>query len=498
MSFSSIYLYVTRNKTRLLLIVLGLLVVFYVLSTFLCNITNRLTLKPVSNVSKRGLWLIFAAAFLIVFAVFIIAFSAAFPGSFENDSIAQMRQAVTGIYDDWHPIWHTLVYFTLPYRAFGTPSAVVVLQITYLSLAIAYMTLIILKHAGVTWSLISFTYLVFNPFTLFLVVAPLKDVGFATASLISMSIGVDIYFSGNSRKTPMIKCVILGFMLANAAIFRHNGILFSAFVLIALFFIREKRKWLVVVIAFAASMVIIQVSAYRLTDATHIDTAVIQVTGLPLSIIGNVAKDTPELLDEETKEFVYGIAPAEVWQERYSRGNFNLIKYGGIHDPDVIEEAGTLNIVKMALRSATASPQAALEAFFALTDFVYGFDVQDKADIDVICFSISDNDLGISYEGNERIAGLLNVYYRVLKLHGWNFIRKLGFTVFMPILVIAASCRLNSLKDWRRILWSFPLLAYDFGTMLLLSGHDARFFYVSFLIWPLTIIALLNKHNEGA
>ena len=36
-----------------------------------------------------------------------------------------------------------------------------------------------------------------------------------------------------------------------------------------------------------------------------------------------------------------------------------------------------------------------------------------------------------------------------------------------------------------------PLLAYDYGTMLLLTGPDSRFFFITFLVTPLLIVYAL-------
>lgn len=493
-SMSTVYLYGTHNKLALAGILLCMLTAFYFLSVILCFLLKKLDIRFKSADSSGRLqtviFIIFSALSL---AVFLLCLWAAYPGSFETDCITQLKQVVSGSYDDWHPVWHTLVFFTLPYRLTGRAAAVTLFQIIYMSLALGYMSSVIYKHFGIVWSVIAYLYIVLNPFTLYLTVSPVKDVGFATVCLVAMSIAFDSIFDPNRQLgiRIWIKYVFMGFMLASSAIFRHNGILFGAFLLFAMFFAIDRKRWIISLLSTAAFYVLIQGPVFKLVGATHIDSQVIQVVGLPMSIIGNVAKATPELLDEETREFVYTVAPPEMWRERYQRGNFNLIKYGGIYNEEIFNETGAAAIVGMSLRSAAASPQAALESFFSLTDFVYGLDTQDKADIDVCHIDIADNEFGIVYSGNEHIAGMLEKYYRGLKLNGYNFIRKLGFTILIVLTAIAAKCDLKKRKDWKRIFFAFPLLAYDFGTMLLLSGHDARFFFVSFLICPLTFLIIM-------
>lgn len=490
-TISSVYLYGTRNKFLLCLIIAGLLVFFYLASylilKFIRNLEIRRPAKDAHGLRTR----VFLLSFVFAFFVFMVCFTAAYPGTFETDCITQLKQAVTGKYDDWHPIWHTLVYFTFPYKLFGSASSIVILQILYLSLAIGYMSAIIYKYAGLGWSIGSFAWIVLNPFTLYISVSPLKDVGFATVSLVAMTIAADVLLERDHVNATWLKCAVLGFMLANATIFRHNGLLFSLFLLFALFFGIDFRKWAIAAVVTVLTIAVIEGPVYKYIDAEHVDTSVIQVVGLPMSIIGNVAKETPDLLDDETREFVFGIAPQEIWNERYSRGNFNLMKYGGMYNPDIIEEAGVVKIVSMSIRAAAVSPQAALESFFALTDFVYGWDVREKADIDVITMDSAENDLGISWSGSPSIRNALNRYHSLIRLKGINFTRKLCFSLLAVIAAVLATCSLSSLDDWKRLFISFPILAYDFGTMLLLSGHDARFFFVSFLICPLTVVAIL-------
>ena len=495
-TISSVYLYVTRNKLKLCIIIAGLVIGYYIVSGLIIKGINLIASAKGANHGTRGCVGVFAVSTAITLMIFMTCFAAAYPGTFETDCITQLKQTVSGVYDDWHPIWHTLVCFTLPYKLTGQAASIVVFQILYLSAAIGFMTMVIYKGAGLTACIISYLYIVLNPFTLYISVSPLKDVGFGAACLVAMTLAADMYFDRDTVKPAVWKCILLGFMMANASIFRHNGLLFSVFLIFALFFHIIRSRWIVTACVFALSYFVIQGPVCSLVHAQHSETAVIQVVGLPMCIIGNTAVDTPDLMDEETEEFVYSIAPKEVWEDRFVRGNFNRMKYGGLHNPDAIEEKGVLPIVKMALRCAAASPQASLESFFALTDFVYGFDVRNKADIDVIVLGEADNDLGITYQGNDTIAHIMELYHKTAMVKGYNFILKLGFSVLIVISVILAVCRLNSWTDWKRIFSAFPILAYDFGTMLLLSGHDARFFFMSFLICPLTVIMLLDNREN--
>lgn len=485
MCVSSIYLYVTHNKPVLLLIIAVLAVILYFLSCLILKTVRGISLSCASQ--EKNTVIPFAVFTILAFAVLMIWYIAFRPGSFEDDNIAQLGQALTGEYDNWHPVWHTLLFYKLPLIITGSTGSIVPFQMLWFSLAVGYMCAVLYRYFGRIFSVIAFAYAVFNPITGYILLFPFKDVAFAITGMLACTMAMQIRFSDGAWADKWYKCVLLGLILASGTIFRHNGILFTGMLLIALFFNMDKCKWGITAICFAGFMILIQGPLYKALNVNDSGTEVIQVVGFPMSIIGNVARETPELMDEETAEFVYSIAPAETWETVYQRGNFNLMKYGGAENTQVIEDTGAADIVRMAARCTLRSPQAALDSFFSLTDFVYGFDIRDKADIDIFTNNIIENDYGIEHRGNDSIASLLGKYASAAKLHGWNFVRKLGFINLVIVILVLAGLRWSHAEDWKRILMLLPVLAYDFGTMFLLSGHDARFFYIAFTVFPIMI-----------
>ena len=79
-------------------------------------------------------------------------------------------------------------------------------------------------------------------------------------------------------------------------------------------------------------------------------------------------------------------------------------------------------------------------------------------------------------------------YHSVIRLKGFNFFRKLGFALLMLVIAVLSRLGWSSLKDWKKIIPCIPIIAYAFGTILLLSGHDARFFYIVFTVSPIVFI----------
>ena len=499
---SSVYLYVTHDHLYLVLILLGMAVGFYFLSHVVMRklsvweIGTGTVLNDGSEKNATRIVRIFVIASLICFIFLLIWFIAFNPGSYEEDNVNQYGQVIAGVYDSWHPIWHTLMFFTMPLKLTGQAWSVIMFQIICFSLTQGYLFTVIYKYAGPYVSAIVYAYILLNPYTGFILMYPFKDVAFAIAGTVAMCMACEIYMTHGAWGDKRIRCILLGFALANATLFRYNGVIFTGLLLLVLIFHLRIRRWIYVCAAFILTMVVISGPVYRLTEAAQSPVEVIQTVGFPMAIIGNVAKETPELMDEETRDFVYSLSTPEIWEERYQRGDFNLMKYGGIYNPGVIEDKGVLPIVKMAFRCLVRSPQASMDAIFSLTDFVYGLDIRDKADIDVVRHVIVDNDYGITEAGNETLARILLKVASVMKLKGWNFVRKLGFMVLLVVIALLSKLKWNSADSLKKISLCLPILAYDFGTMLLLSGHDSRFFFISFTICPLVCVMMFIRRGD--
>lgn len=493
---SSVYLYVTHDGLKIALISILL---FAVLFVPVCRFLGWLGTKQIAAADGCGqrswkTYLLFSGLCFLILMVWFVAF---FPGSYQEDILNQIKQALAGEYDTWHPVWHTLLFFTVPLKLTGTIWSIVLFQIIWFSLAVGYMCEVIYRHAGRIWSGMIFTCIMISPYTGYILLYVYKDVAFAIACMLAVTMTADAYMSGQLKDLKWGRCILLGFVLANATLFRYNGVLFTTVFIIVLFFHMRPARCAAVAATMILSIMLIQGPVYDAVGTARSDTEVIQTVGMPMSIIGNAVVETPEKIDQDITEFAYRIAPREVWDERFARGNFNLMKYGGIHNQAPIEEAGVYDIFVMGLRCLRESPEASVDSWFALTDFVYGLDIQDKADIDVMKNDIRTNDYGLEPAGISSLASLLGLYARVFRLKGFNIFRKLGFAVLMLLTVMLSRMGWRSYASWKRLFFGLPVLAYDFGTMMLLSGHDSRFFFVTFTVVPVLIIMMMYKHDQA-
>jgi hypothetical protein len=339
---------------------------------------------------------------------------------------------------------------------------------------------------------LSLGYILLNPFTGKILMHPWKDVGFGMMGLVASTMAAEIYFSKGRWCDKWWHCILLGFVLTTATLFRHNAILFTFFLAIALFFHVERRQWLKIAITFVIALVIIKGPLYNTLNVESPGERVVESVGLPLTVIGNVASKTPELMDDELAEFVYAIAPKETWENNYGM-YFNSIKWHVTTDTSIVEEKGVLNVCRLMFKCFRYSPKASFEALFFLTDIVYGIENGIKGEFDNV---VDENQYGITYMGNESVASFWQNFNEMMSDTIFKYFKHIGVSIVVMLFAMMTWFDVKSWEDWKKIFLCMPIFAYDFGTMLLLTGMDSRFFYVSFLVCPLMVmIALVKRRN---
>ncbi len=99
--------------------------------------------------TKRECVIWFAVTALLALFAIAVYYIVFFPGTFSPDSLSQLKQARTGVYSDWHPFIHTLLFFTLPMKLLGGSGGyIVLLQIMWFSLALGYLNYSLRKTAA--------------------------------------------------------------------------------------------------------------------------------------------------------------------------------------------------------------------------------------------------------------------------------------------------------------------------------------------------------------
>ena len=458
---------------------------------------GKFSFTPPQDISRKKKLQVFGIAGGITFVVLAFFYIGFYPGSFSPDSICQYSQVINGSYDDWNPAWHTFLIFTLPLKLTGGwIGSVVLFQMIYFSLLIGYMAVLIYIYSGRVYACLSVAFVLLNPYTIEIVMYPTKDVAFAIAAALCMLYAMNIYFTRGKWCDKLYRIFIFAFMLACATLFRHNGVLFTLILLFALFFLMQRKRWFFLFASTCVILFCIKVPLYRYNDVNKPDKRTLETMGLPLSVIINVAKECPESLDKQTSDFVADLMSKQPdWEMLHDISGLNSVKWDengnlGINN-DAVENAGVIGILRMMCHCFFVAPKESFKAVGGLTIPVYGLEINGREPN-----KIPKNDLGVTYNGVKTINTLEESYRYCVYTTPLHLVFTIGFTILVMLAFILFKSNFRSFEDWKRVFLCLPILTYNFGTMLLLSGHDVRFFYVSFLVCPIVVLIMGGKHVE--
>lgn len=451
---------------------------------------GKFSFSPIQNVSRKNKIQVFGIAGGITLVVLLFCYIGFYPGTFSPDSIWQYEQVLKGSYNDWHPVWHTLLVFTLPLKLTGWSGSIVLFQIIYFSLLIGYMAVLIYVYSGRVYASLSVAFILLNPFTLEIVMYPTKDVAFAISATLCMLYAMNIYFTNGKWSNKLYRIVLFAFMLVSATLFRHNGILFTSFLLLALYFYMQRKRWRLLFIMTIVALIVIKIPLYIFSNPSQ---RILETMGLPLSVIINVAKESPECLNDETSDFVADLMNNQSdWKAHHDISGLNSVKWdehGRLYiNNTAIEKVGYSGILRMMCHCFFVAPKESLKAVGGLTIPVYGLEVNGRAFIDV-----APNEFGLKYGGVKTFSKIEDCYCHIVYSSPLCIFFTIGFTILVMLAFILFKSNFRSFEDWKRIFLCIPIFTYNFGTMLLLSGHDVRFFYVSFLVCPLVVLIMAGK-----
>lgn len=437
---------------------------------------------------------VFITVFLITLSIMLTWVFGLWPGSFSPDSIEQYTQSLTGEYNDWHPVLHTWLFFSVPMMFSDSPAVIIIFQLVWFALSCAYLYYVLYTSGCPKgFMLVSWIYIVANPNTAQIMLYPWKDSAFTILSLVTFSHLIRIYESDGKWLHKWYNIVVFSLFLFLTNGVRHNAILLIApILLVLLIFIKNARNQVAAAAAvFIVATLILKLPIYSFADVGSPKHRTTEIMGLPMTIISDVYMEDREALSDEATEFLSSLASEENWEKYHSFGNFNSLKWSDGTIYDKIDEEGALSIIGYALDAAENSPEVAKKSFFQLTKMVWSFDGGNGW---TIGYGITANEQGISAEYNKDAVEKLNEYRSFAN----SYLLKYVFNyigVIILVLLFVAVARLGK-SGLGRFFAVMPIMVYNFGTMLLLTGHDFRFFHLNFVIVVPLLYIMLTKRKE--
>lgn len=485
----------------------GSLLIIVVLTVVVSPIVMRLFSKASIKPRKKNgeirfstKALLFTVFFFVSFICFLLYFIAFYPGGYYPDSFSQYHQAMNSEYNDWHPVMHTLVAFKLPLAITdGWVGSIVLFQIICFSLVLAYSFTVIYNCTGWTYTVLSMIYILGNPQTGNIAMFPLKDVSFAIGALLLLTYALQIYVTKGEwvRKPINMAFFIVAEVLTT--LFRHNAVLFTVPLIAAVLFFMTWKRGLALCIAVLMLYTGVKGPFYNSIGVVRPGERIVEMLGLPMTVIGAAATYTEDRLDDETREFALKVAPREVWEEKFMPGCYNWVKWDSRTNNGVIEAYGARRVVSMMFRCFRDSGVVSVVSLIRLTEAAYTFSNSYGKDFSLVMEpGVLDNNENIAMMGNKTMATLIRGFNHAVSDLLPHVFLYLGVMHFILILAILSKNRLNRLNDLKKIFFVLPVFAYNYGTTLLLTGmNDApRFFFYTFMLMPCLLIILLQEEDE--
>ncbi len=212
-----------------------------------------------------------------------------------------------------------------------------------------------------------------------------------------------------------------------------------------------------------------------------------------MAMIGNAVLETPELLDAETLELAYAVAPRENWETYYERGEYNSIKW--FHaNPQALEDAGLKKVLLLVWRTVRNSPDAALKSLVDSTDLVYGLHAGSTAAPWFPPYFTGDS-AGMERHAWEPAASVVGRYARLCRAKPFCYLFTTGLSIAVMLAFLLGRCSFGKREDRQRILVALSIFCYDFGTMLLVGGVDyLRSMAATFFVCPVYVLLMLYRH----
>jgi hypothetical protein len=165
------------------------------------------------------------------------------PGLMSNDSVAQWRDAATGVSSDWHPVYHTL-FIALARAIWDSPSFIAMLQAGALGLSTGWLIAVIEKVARTPKSVshLASWCCGLMPIIAFSSISLWKDVPYA-ASVVAITAGsLSVLLLGKPRLShPLPFAATLAILLV-CILFRHNGPPLAATALAMVFLLSKANR----------------------------------------------------------------------------------------------------------------------------------------------------------------------------------------------------------------------------------------------------------------
>ena len=466
-------------------------VLFYYVLNLLCKWSLQQNKLNFVTQKRYFSWRFFSISVFISVIILLMTLLAHYPGGVSYDAYNQWSQIQSGQYNNWHPVFHTLL-IKLIVSIYNNYTFVITVQIFFFAFALAYLMTTIYRYGFSKMLLLGMQILILlsepvsNP-----LMYVWKDCAFTIGMLVLCTYCVRIYYTRGKWLFNFRNCIMLGIVLAVNTLIRHNAILISVPLLIWLFFTVwiYRKNILITAITFIVCVVSVQEVLIPQFDVVYPDNFVEESVGLPMTLLCNQKKIDERLLEPECNQFLDSLADEQTWNNKYVLDEYNSIKF--TYPREMIKYTEPMRILLWAADVAVKNPRLAFETFNNVTDLVWGISNANEAYEAVK----NSNHISSAQSQNSTLNKLgktaLTFFRAPLSFIPLEYIfNNIGTQLLILLLMtLIALYRSGPIS----VLFAVPILCYHLATMLLLCGQDARFFAFSMVTMLPSALVLTKK-----
>lgn len=470
---SSIWMNILRFVISYAVLFIVLLVVVEIL------MKNGIELKD-TKVNRRKI-LFYAVPAMIIWGLYLVAL---YPGCMTFDSFFQISQIKkTHIYNDWHPVSHTLLIQFL--RLFwDSPASLAAFQIVAMALVFGY-TMYSLERNGVAAKYLNIAMVLISitPVNGLMAVTLWKDILFSVALLWFTAIMINVVLSkGNFFDKKGNNAI---FIIASLGIllFRHNGkYALIPTILIMMFLYRNKIRQIIIsfsVIIITYLLVVIPIfGVLKVVPATDGE-----AFSVPLNVTGSVIS-YGGVLTEEEKVYASSIIPIEQWKNTYVSFTADPLKNAVQKNSQIILK-DKVKFLKFVAQISIRNPRAAFKGYFNLAGIAWRIPTVVGSGTTIPNLKIPENEFKITnYSINTKLTATVHKVVEASSSRRlvWLFWRP-ALPLFLVLLLSGVSVVRNGVREGiKSILIPAAIIFNTLGVMLAIPAQDYRYFFSTALI----------------
>ena len=457
--------------------------------------------KMIENILKRrsGMhWILLSLPMIGVWLFFLLVF---FPGFVTDDAFYEIRQFISGQYNDWHPILYAILIGVIT-RIYFSPVAVVVFQILIVSISFAW-GLGELSSMGVSrrilWTLAVVSSIA--PFNIVLTLTLWKDVPYSVCLFILSVIFLKIINTKGEWLISPWHLIGLGVVLSGIGLFRTNGlpVAVGSSLILIVFFHKRWKKTIIAVGIFAGTLAIFLGPVYSLLNVKRVSE--FNTVIFLHHIAAHIQAGTP--LNPEEADYIDQLTPRGNWLYDCCAVMPTMVRIF----PDYSFQKLDLPLLKqdilmparVSLGLFLRNPGVDFHHMACTSQIVWNVDPGcpdlitegllplQSVDDPIKSYRISGNEFG--FVPASLLPTLIRYGNSYLQVNSRGIIHELLYSpaLFLLVAIINACIYAFREKSWRVLLFLTPMLIQSFTLILINLSQSVRFQFAAYLVGILSI-----------